>query len=186
MSSWEGLSTRFEGDDPQLRTLRALAPDFRRDAWSRALAEHGVRDAALTEELIDTFIAERHTRHVPFPEAKPVLEELQKGYRLALVTNGPPVLQREKLEVSGLAPFFELLVISGELGIGKPNPGIFEYTLEQLRISSREGVMIGNSLERDVVGAKRAGLFAVWVNRSESDSDSTLQEPLLSPSNRVC
>lgn len=169
MSSWEGLSARFEGDDPRLKRLRALAPAFRREAWFRALAEHGVRDAALVEELAAAFIAERRRRHVPFPDAKSVLEELRRSYRLALVTNGPPDLQREKLEISRLAPYFELVIISGELGIGKPDPRIFEHTLRELSLSPKEAAMIGNSLERDVVGAKQVGLYAVWVKRPDSE-----------------
>jgi putative hydrolase of the HAD superfamily len=171
ISSWEGLHTRFEGGSPLLKALRSIAPSYRLEAWTRALAEHGVRDRALAQELAEAFIRERSARYTPFPDAKPLLQELKERYSLALVTNGPPDLQREKLQATGLSAFFELVVISGELGVGKPDPRIFEHTLKELKVPAHEAVMIGNSLERDVAGGKRAGLKAIWVRRSSLEDE---------------
>jgi putative hydrolase of the HAD superfamily len=60
------------------------------------------------------------------------------------------------------------LAISGEFGIGKPEPSIFEHTLSLLGSDREHAVMVGDSLARDVDGAIAAGLRAVWVNRSGS------------------
>jgi len=179
ISSWEGLHARFEGDSPLIKELRELAPTYRFKAWSGALEAFDVHDHRLAEELAEAFRLERARRYKPFPDAEPLLEGLQERYSLALVTNGPPCLQREKLLGSELEPFFREVVISGELGIGKPDPRIFERALSLLSVSPKEAVMIGNSLERDVAGAKRAGLIAVWVRRSESQN--LTQDPELSP-----
>ena len=183
ISSWEGLHARFEGDSPLIQRLRALAPEYRLRAWTHALAEHGIQDEALAQVLAETFVQERTKRYEPFPDAESVLEELRRRYRLALVTNGPPCLQREKLRASGLERFFEAVVISGELGIGKPDPRIFLHALGRMHLVPQEAVMIGNSLERDIVGAKRAGVRAVWVKRLPPDSEPSLQdlEPDLAP-----
>src|SRR5438128_1421838 len=129
ISSAEGLWARFLGDDPQLLTLHAWAPTYRRDAWAHALAAYGIRDTHLAEQLAETFPAERRARHWAFPEVAPVLRELQSRYRLAVVTNGTPDLQREKLDGVGLVPHFTIVTVSGEAGIGKPDPRIFAHTL---------------------------------------------------------
>jgi putative hydrolase of the HAD superfamily len=162
-----------------MRQLRGLAPGYRLKAWSDALANFGIHDHKLAEGLAETFRYERARLYKPFPDVEPVLGELQGSYHLALVTNGPPCLQREKLRACGLEPFFREVVISGELGIGKPDPRIFEHALSRLNVSPAEAVMVGDGLERDVLGAKQAGLIAVWVRRS--DPHHPLQDAGLSP-----
>ena len=135
ISSAEGLWARFLGNDPQLRKLHAWAPIYRRDAWAGALAAHGNRDTRLAEQLAETFPAERRARHWTFPEVDTVLRELQGRYRLAVVTNGAPDLQREKLDATGLAPYFAIITVSGEVGIGKPDSRIFSHTLTRLGVN---------------------------------------------------
>jgi putative hydrolase of the HAD superfamily len=166
ISSWEGLWARFLGDDPQMSTLREWAPAYRREAWASALAEHGVNDPFFAEELSTAFQEERRSRHLPFPEAASILRELEKKYRLGLITNGVPDLQREKLEGADLTRYFDSITISGDIGAGKPDPRIFEVAMEQLATRPETALMVGNSLKRDIAGAQRAGLRAVWVNRS--------------------
>ena len=58
-----------------------------------------------------------------------------------------------------------MIVISGEIGIGKPDARPFELALEGLAVPARDAVMVGDSLERDVAGARRAGLRSVWLDR---------------------
>ena len=165
ISSWEGLWARFTGDDPGLKALREWAPAYRRKAWSRALADHGVHDPTFGEELAAAFPAERRTRHVAFDDANAALENLRDGCRLALVSNGPPDIQHEKLEGAGLARYFDAVVVSGEVGIGKPDPRIFHLALDRLGAPPEDAAMVGDSLARDIVGARRAGIVTVWINR---------------------
>jgi trans-aconitate methyltransferase len=67
---------------------------------------------------------------------------------------------------AGIAGWFDQIVISGDLGFGKPDSRIFRETLSRLGASAGEAIMIGNSLHSDIRGAQQAGLRAVWVNRS--------------------
>lgn len=166
ISSWEGLWGRFEGDGPELTALREWAPTYRRETWARALAQHSVNDPALAEQLAARFQEERGARLIVFPDARPALEDLRQTHRLALLTNGPPDLQREKIEGADLARYFEVITISGEEGIGKPDERIFALTLERLAVPPRAAVMIGDSLRRDIAGAQGVGLKAIWVNRA--------------------
>lgn len=166
ISSWEGLWAGFLGDDPNLAALRKWAPEYRREAWSAALEEHGIDDVSLAERLAEAFRQERRRRHIVFPDAENVLQELRREYRLGLITNGAPDLQREKIEGSGLAHYFDSITISGDVGVGKPDPKIFGAALDALGVEPEATAMVGNSLERDVAAAQAVGLKAIWLNRA--------------------
>ena len=112
-----------------------------------------------------------------FTDAAPLLQALQGRYRLAVLTNGAPAHQREKLHGSGLATYFEAVVVSGEVGVGKPDPRIFAAALAALAVAPSATVMVGDSIERDIVGAQAAGLRAVWLNRSGMDYHPGEHEP---------
>jgi putative hydrolase of the HAD superfamily len=173
MSSWEGLWCRFEGESAPLPALRTWAAGYRTDVWRLALAGQGIEDEGLALELGEAFGRERRARHEAFEDARAVVFELAARHRLGLITNGALCLQREKLESSGLAALFEVTVISGELGYGKPDPRVFACALERLGTRPAETVMVGNSLKHDIAGALDAGLRAVWVNR-DGDPDAEL------------
>jgi putative hydrolase of the HAD superfamily len=162
ISSSEGLWCRFEGDGADVAALRAWSPAYRRDAWAGGLAGQGIEDPALAAELGERFAAERRARHHTFEDAPAALAALA-GRRMAIVTNGASCLQREKLAASGLARHFDAVVVSGDLGIGKPHPSIFRHALALL--GADHGVMIGDTLDRDIDGARAAGLDAVRINR---------------------
>lgn len=168
ISATEGLWARFDGDDPNLTALRAWVPAYRRQTWGDALAAQGVSDAALTlaDELSAAFMRERRARHVVFPEVADVLHALRGRYRLGILTNGAPDLQREKVEGSRLGHFFDAIVVSGEEGIGKPDPQVFARTLDRLGVAPERAAMVGDNLTRDVAGARACGLLAVWINRA--------------------
>jgi len=59
-----------------------------------------------------------------------------------------------------------VVTISGEEGVGKPDERIFALTLERLAVPPHSAVMVGDSLRRDIAGAQKAGLKAIWVNRT--------------------
>jgi putative hydrolase of the HAD superfamily len=161
ISSSEALWCRFEGEAAEIRALQAWAPAYRRDAWAGALAEQGVSDVALAEALGERFGVERRARHHTFEDVAAVLATLELP--MALVTNGASCLQREKLAASGLADHFDAVVVSGDLGVGKPDASVFRHALDV--VGADDGVMVGDSLDRDVDGALAAGLGAVWINR---------------------
>lgn len=169
ISSWEGLWCRFEGDGDDLGALRAWAPDFRREAWRRALADQGVDDDVLAAELGERFGAERRARCETFADAAAALDAVRGEYAVALVSNGASCLQREKLAASGLADRFDAIVVSGDLGAGKPDPAIFAHAVRELGVAPGDATMVGDNLAKDVDGALAAGLGAVWLNRAGKD-----------------
>jgi putative hydrolase of the HAD superfamily len=165
ISATEGLWCCFEGDDDATAALRRWSPAYRRATWARALEAQGVDDSALADALAERFATERRARHRVFADVEPALSELRERYALGLVTNGASCLQHEKLDRSGLRPFFEAVVVSADFGTGKPDASIFRYVLSRLAEPHEQAVMLGDSLARDVDGALSAGLDAIWVNR---------------------
>jgi putative hydrolase of the HAD superfamily len=103
-----------------------------------------------------------------------VLALLRRHVRLALVTNGASDLQRRKLAVSGLKEHFDVVVASCDVGVGKPDPAIFEAALDGLGVSAAEAVMVGNDRERDVEGAASAGIRSLWIQHGSTNGSADL------------
>ena len=163
IASWEGLWASFEGCHPRLDGLRDWAPGYRRDAWAAALGELGIEDADLGEAMAEAYVSAQRRGHPLMPGADEVVRHLATQYRLALLTNGPADIQRLKLEQTGLAECLDAVVVSGEVGVGKPAPEVFSHVASELEVLPAETVMVGDSWERDVIGAQGAGMAAVWV-----------------------
>lgn len=104
-------------------------------------------------------------------ELSPVFPEIfswcqAQGIAMGIITNGPYRHQLRKIRTMGLVNWFELehVLISGQVGITKPNPAIFQLMEERLGISGEDICYLGDSFENDVVGAKAANWKAIWFN----------------------
>jgi putative hydrolase of the HAD superfamily len=135
----------------------------------------GAPEAALPEIL--TRILERHRReHLwnwPDPAAAEVFAKLKnRGYRLGVISNSDGSIERS-MKKFGFAPFFECMIDSHVVGIEKPDPRIFELALQQLGLPRVRGlpaercVYVGDNYDRDVIGARRAGLAPVLFDPFE-------------------
>jgi putative hydrolase of the HAD superfamily len=134
----------------------------RRLVASAALSRNGV-DAELCQQVADMMNELKEAGVRPFDGALETLTELRtRGHRLALLTNGCSLFQRRKLTRYTLEPLFELILIEGELGYGKPDPRVFEAALEHFRATPDEAWMIGDNLEADIGGAQALGIAGVW------------------------
>jgi len=184
MGIWwgEALWGEFLGETEGLQAMRAFVPDFRLRVWTAALASVGIDEERLIQAAVDAFRSARRRNQLVDPEAAAVVRDLARDHRLALVTNGAPDVQREKLSRTALASFFEITVISAEIGAGKPDPRIFEAALTSLEIAPNDAVMIGDSLARDIAGAHAAGIRAIWIDRA---SRETVPAPAPVPEARI-
>jgi putative hydrolase of the HAD superfamily len=165
ISASEGLWGDLDGDDPNLRALAGWAPIYRHQAWAGALAALGAPDADLAASLAVAYPAHRSAQIALFPEVDAVLRRLGATRGLAIVTNGAPRLQRAKIAAAGLADRGMAVIVSGELGVGKPDPRVLAAALTALGADPTAAVMVGDAPERDVAGARAAGVMAVWINR---------------------
>jgi putative hydrolase of the HAD superfamily len=168
ISSWEGLWSTFEGNDRVVDGLRAWVPGYRSETFTTTLAGFGIDDPPLAEELADAYRQAQLQAHPLMAGADTLVRSLTGRCRLGLLTNGPSDIQRLKLAGTGLADCFDAVVVSGELGLGKPDPAVFREILEQLGAEPESAVMVGDSWERDIVGAVGVGMPAVWVTRGRA------------------
>lgn len=151
--------------------------DFSRTAFRRLLAEHDEPDDALADRLLEAYV-EAWPRHIEtFEDVMETLELVRSRYRVALITNGRSVEQRLKIERGGLADAFDVIVVSGEVGVRKPDPAIFGYALRALDVEPGHAMHIGDSAPHDVRGARNAGLGAVWVDRGHGQPEDERSEP---------
>ena len=114
MGIWwgEGLWGEFRGEASELEALRAFVPGFRRAVWSEALTAVGASEETLAQELAETYRTARRARQLVDAEAERILGALARNHRLALVSNGAPDVQREKLAGTTLGRYFSAIVIS--------------------------------------------------------------------------
>lgn len=165
--------------DAFFNTLRAVTDDIAaqrdrdyreitsRERFGRVLERLGLNASSdLADRLVDAHMARVADALVLPDHHRAVLTELRRTYRLAVVTNfdhAPTV--RDLLRRDDLESFFEVVVISGEIGWRKPHPAIFEAALARLTISSAEAYFVGDNFDLDVVGARRAGMTAAWYRK---------------------
>ncbi|HDQ72085.1 MAG TPA: HAD family hydrolase [Chloroflexi bacterium] len=134
------------------------------DHW---LEEHSLpADDGLTPQLVRVYRAHEPVL-TPFPEAPGVLASLRDNYRLGLVSDGYLAVQRRKLSALGLAPYFDAVVFSDRWGreVWKPSPTPFEAVLDRLAVEAPRSIYVGDNPLKDFLGARRAGMYTVWVRR---------------------
>ncbi|GKU79348.1 HAD-IA family hydrolase [Paenibacillus sp. L3-i20] len=167
INPFEGLWANFTaGEQEEFRKLQKIAPDYRKQAWTLGLKALGVDNEELGAALAEQFPAERRARPFVYDETFKVLDALKGKYKLLLLTNGSPDLQKEKLDgVPELISYFDHIIISGQFGEGKPAASIFKHSLEKLGIEPDHGMMVGDKLTTDILGANTIGMTSVWINR---------------------
>ena len=101
-----------------------------------------------------------------FPESREVLETLARHYRLGLISDSQKLYIEPELRATSLEGLFEVVVISSRLGYRKPERRMFQNALDLMGLGSDEVVYVGDSWDRDMVGARDAGIRGVWVCRS--------------------
>lgn len=175
ISPFECLWGEFSTDTPDFRALHDWAHPYRGQVFDAALRDQELDGSDLAEQLATRFEEQRRRLQRLMPDARETLTRLAADYQIGVLTNGAPDLQREKIASSGLANFFDAIAISGEHDIGKPKPEIFHQLLAELDVTADEAVMIGNSLERDIAGARNAGIRNVWIKVPGSEEPADAQ-----------
>jgi putative hydrolase of the HAD superfamily len=137
----------------------------RAERFRRLFGFAGVEaDAAMVRTAAAVYRREYQLSWRAIEGAALLLPALHARARVAIVSNNLLEEQQEKLRFCELDPFVDALVVSEEAGAIKPDPAIFHVALERLGVTAPEAVMIGDSWSADIVGARRAGIRAVWFN----------------------
>ena len=151
----EGLAGRITVDEARLRRFTSLF-----SMAGHPLTPDGA--AAVAVEYRDAYVASWHLVH----GAVELLTVLRWQARIGVVTNNVVGEQTRKIRASGLEPLLDAVVISEAVGVSKPDPRIFAIALERLGCPATDAVMVGDAWKTDIVGARRAGIRAVWFNPS--------------------
>jgi putative hydrolase of the HAD superfamily len=165
LDRWDALEEQhyhryLTGELDYLGQRRARARDF--------MAGFGVAfdtDAA-AEAWFERYLLEYVRAWTLFDDALPCLLSLtEQGLRIGMITNGIPSFQQPKLDTLELAAHFEHVVTSGEFGTPKPDASIFLHTCALFGVDPSEAAYVGDRLHTDAIGAVRAGLTGVWLDR---------------------
>ncbi|HEY0754818.1 MAG TPA: HAD family hydrolase [Ktedonobacteraceae bacterium] len=154
--------------------LRVLAGSMtidegRRERFRRFFQLHAPAFADLPSTLEHAAMLHREQYQISrqmVAGALPLLERLHGQVKIALVTNNVVAEQVDKLRVLRLEHLVDELVTSEETGSIKPDPRIFHVALERCGCRAAEAVVVGDSWQADVLGARQAGIRAVWLNRT--------------------
>ena len=133
------------------------------ERFRRLLAAYGCAGDAAA--CADRYRAAFQLARRPVAGALALLERLRGRARVAVVSNNMQAEQEAKLELLGMAGLIDALVVSERVGVAKPEPAIFHAALRELGCEPAHGVMLGDSWAADVLGARAAGIRAIWLNR---------------------
>ena len=123
------------------------------------------------DEIADAYIQELPFDNHLFEGAVEILDYLILKYKLHIITNGFEEVQHKKLKNSGIDHYFSTVTTSEEVGVKKPNPKVFLTALNKANSLPTQSVMIGDSLEADILGANNIGMQTIFYNyRNESIS----------------
>jgi len=163
---WREYCRLLEEAHPEVVAGRVTVDESRIERFGRLLAYCGAaapreEGARLSKEYRGFYRALRR----PVPGARALLERIHRRATVGVVSNNQVAEQDEKLAYLGLTPLIDFMIISEAAGVAKPDPRIFELALERGRSAPESAVMIGDSWANDVLGARSAGIRAVWFNR---------------------
>ncbi|HJS56041.1 MAG TPA: YjjG family noncanonical pyrimidine nucleotidase [Chitinophagaceae bacterium] len=130
-----------------------------------ALLDFKIADDMLAKNMCDRFLDLLPTRTILFPYALEILNYLTtKNYQLHLITNGFEKTQHSKLKYSGLYRYFSEVITSEGSNSLKPNKAIFDYAFQKTGAAPQESIMLGDSVDVDIIGAMNAGIDQVFIN----------------------
>jgi len=152
------------------KAIKQEGPSNAIDLLEKAFHEAGVEDE-YDYVTVAQLLIEKYAAHVKLNKgAEKVLQDFASTYKLGLITNGPFDMQQAVIERLGIKKYFDVLIISGdfEVGIRKPDKKIFQIALDRLGVDSSDATMIGDSYEKDLVGAEDLGINTILVSTDDA------------------
>jgi len=144
------------------------------------LAEKGVRDLPLPSlrVALDAFYAITQSNWQLEADAYPVLDALRlMGYKLAILSNAADDFDVQTLvDQHSLRHYFEFIRSSAKAGYRKPHAYIFKEALNALNLFPQQCLMVGDTLDADILGANKLGIYSVWLNRRVNRETKTLAD----------
>ena len=139
------------------------------DAFQALLARYPSDKPYVREECVSYYYMHIRDFAVPFAETMEIIRKLKaQGVKMAIVTNITPELlehQHKKVEMLGIAPLFDAIVYSAEVGAHKPDRRIYDHAAALLGVSNADCLFVGDDPDSDVAGALAADMEVVWLDR---------------------
>ena len=124
-------------------------------------------------DCYDYYYAHMRSYIAPDAQTVEIIQKLKaRGLKQAIVTNVVPELlkhQKKKVQTLGIGALLDAVVYSAELGVHKPDRGIFDHAARLLGVANEECLFVGDDADSDVVGARNAGMEVVWLDRWQDD-----------------
>ena len=135
------------------------------ERFYRTLKLYGIDDRNIAQQIGDEYLRQMPLQKALMPNAMEVLTELKRrGCKMAIITNGFKEVQHKKLEISGIAGFFDTVMISEEQGVSKPCPVIFKRALNAIGGNKESAIMVGDDFANDIEGAMIFGIDQFFYN----------------------
>jgi putative hydrolase of the HAD superfamily len=169
LSSFDDFFSQYEIINEELWSLyreKNISKDnLRIERFKRSLNIYNITPQIPYTDIDDLYLQIMSTQTNLFPETKEILEELKKrNYKLHIITNGFREVQKDKINNTGLSQFITNVFISEEIKSPKPSREIFEWSVKSSNAKKKESLMIGDSWESDIIGAKKFGIDQVFFN----------------------
>ena len=134
------------------------------------------------DKLSDDYIEHLSSFNHLFDNTFEILDYLNENYSLHIITNGFDEVQHKKMAKSNILHYFNTVTNSEMVGVKKPNPKIFNYALDLANTKPETSIMIGDSFEADILGAKNIGMDVIFfdINNITLDDDTKQVDNLLS------
>ncbi len=145
--------------------------DLRARRFRQTFAEFGLGEELLPDSFEDDYVRICPTKTNLFPGTHEVLRYLSDKYHLHVITNGFKDSSDLKMNLTGLSPYFKNVFISEVIGIYKPDTALFRHAMQEAGSESHEVIMVGDSLEADIIGAKNSGIDQVFFNPNKHAHD---------------
>jgi putative hydrolase of the HAD superfamily len=142
---------------------------LRQTRFSKTFIDLGLAPEVIPSNFEDDYVRICPTKTNLFPQAHETLAYLQSKYKLHLISNGFKESTELKIATTGLAGYFDIIIISEIIGINKPDKAIFDYALNSAKAEKHESLMIGDSLSADVYGALAFGMDAIYFNPTNKE-----------------
>lgn len=164
---------------------RLIKLDCRGQVWKDNVYQTLVAEFEITgltwEFLLEDYVTQFQLHCIPFDGMEPMLCELKRQhYSLGIVTNGRGKFQRRSVDGLGINKFLDVVIVSEEMQLRKPQPEMFWEAADRLNVQACESIFIGDNPEADVIGAKSAGMKAIWKRSSyqegSEEADAVIDE----------
>lgn len=153
----------FWSNDENRKKANINPESMRKEMLNLALVKIGLNEEKYIDYLTDAYPTLKNEAVYLFPDVHETLIELKnKGYKLALITNGNGIRQRDKIARFKLADYFDAILIEGEQAFGKPDKRVYQKALDICQITAAEACMVGDNYLWEVEAPIDYGMKGVW------------------------